>query len=120
MFIAIGHFHSYPLHNIRLYGGVYTCMKCGAVPAHELVHFRRLCGIPTPNLRYNLEACAAGQAPKCFKGWPCSKLKSSDKVVVKNKQFRIDKIWKTDAPQCDRIWLLRIRAEQFGLEWALI
>lgn len=70
MSIAVGRFCSHPSPNIKLYGGVFICVKCGATAVNTLVNLQKPCGILTANLRNNLKAYVAGKALKGFKGWP--------------------------------------------------
>ena len=50
---------------------------------------------------------ASGKAPDIFVGWPCSWLKSDDKVIVRNVESQVNLIWKT--------YQAEIRGQEIGL-----
>ena len=69
MRIAVGNQHTHPSHDIKLYGGVYICVRCGATVVSKLIHLRNQCGQSTPALKYHLETYASGEAFKGSVGW---------------------------------------------------
>jgi len=60
--IAVGSNHAHPSRNIKLYGRVYTSITCRATAINKIIHLEKQYGDPTPNLKYNLKACASGTA----------------------------------------------------------
>lgn len=96
---AVGNQHTHSTHDIKLYGGDDLRVKCGAIAVNKLLHLRNKCGQPMPALKYNLKAYAKGLAPNGFEGLLYTRLQPSDKVVVKNVQSQVDRIWKTYVPE---------------------
>jgi hypothetical protein len=45
--VAVGKQHSHPTHNLRLYGGLLMCSKCGAIARNRLILLANVCkGFP--------------------------------------------------------------------------
>jgi len=49
---SVGNYHTHPPHDIRLYVGVYICVKGGAIAANGFTDLKDRCEQPTAALKY--------------------------------------------------------------------
>ena len=71
--VAIGNRHTHPSHRLRTCGGVYICIKCGAIAREQIRNLHKPCEGPTPGGENNLKAYSRNRAPTNCPGWPYNK-----------------------------------------------
>jgi len=79
---------------MKIYGGVFMCIRCGGTGSRKLIKLARPCETPTVRGQQNVDAYAAGTAPAGYKGWPYKNVHLQENIAYNNVQTLVDRMHK--------------------------